>query len=149
MAAPGGPVMHQVFGVALVLVGFVQTPARAQPSSMSRPAQIILIRHAEKPTDPANPHLSPAGVEHHKRLVSFIKTDSAMARFGLPIAVFATKTTADDNGQRTQETVAPLAAAAQAARADALPRKGLCGLGQADSFEPSVRRKDRRHLLEP
>ena len=103
--------MHQVFGVALVLVGFVQTPARAQPSSMSRPAQIILIRHAEKPTDPANPHLSPAGVERAKRLVSFIKTDSAMARFGLPIAVFATKTTADDNGQRTQETVAPLAAA--------------------------------------
>jgi hypothetical protein len=29
----------------------------------------------------------------------------------LPVAVFATRTTKDDNGQRTQETVAPLARA--------------------------------------
>jgi hypothetical protein len=100
-----------LFGVALVLAGFVRTPVLAQSSSASRPAQIILIRHAEKPTDPANPHLSAAGVERAKQLVSFIKTDSAMTRFGLPVAVFATATTKDDNGQRTQETVAPLAAA--------------------------------------
>jgi hypothetical protein len=103
--------MHQLFGVVLVLAGFAQTPAQAQSPSASRPAQIILIRHAEKPTDPANPHLSPAGVERAKQLVPFIKTDSAMARFGLPVAVFATETTKDDNGQRTQETVAPLASA--------------------------------------
>ena len=34
-----------------------------------------------------------------------------MTRFGLPVAIFATRTTKDDNGQRTQETVAPLAKA--------------------------------------
>jgi hypothetical protein len=34
-----------------------------------------------------------------------------MTRFGLPVAVFATRTTRDANGQRTQETVAPLAKA--------------------------------------
>ena len=74
-----------------------------------RPAQIILIRHADKPADPKDPHLSPAGVLRAERLVAFVTTDPAMTRFGLPVAVFATRTTKDDNGQRTQETVAPLA----------------------------------------
>jgi len=78
---------------------------------VTRPAQIILIRHAEKPADPEDPHLSPAGVKRAERLVSFITTDPAVTRFGLPAAVFATKTTKHDNGQRTQETVAPLARA--------------------------------------
>ena len=76
-----------------------------------RPAQIILIRHAEKPVDPEDPHLSPAGVKRAERLVSFITTDPTMTRFGLPVAVFATQATKHDNGQRTQETVAPLAQA--------------------------------------
>ena len=75
------------------------------------PAQIILIRHADKPADPEDPHLSRAGVKRAERLVSFITTDPAMTRFGLPVAVLATRTTKDGNGQRTQETVAPLARA--------------------------------------
>jgi hypothetical protein len=77
--------------------------------SVPQPAQIILIRHAEQPADPRDPHLSPAGLQRAERLVSFITTDPAMTRFGLPVAVFATRTTKDGNGQRTQETVAPLA----------------------------------------
>lgn len=75
----------------------------------ARPAQIVIIRHAEKPADPADPHLSPKGVKRAQRLVSFITKDPAVLKFGTPVAVFATKTTKDDNGQRTQETVAPLA----------------------------------------
>jgi hypothetical protein len=74
-----------------------------------RPAQIILIRHAEEPSDKHNPHLSNSGVERAHRLVSFVTTDTLMTRFGLPVAVFATRTTQDGFGQRTQETVAPLA----------------------------------------
>jgi hypothetical protein len=76
-----------------------------------RPAQIILIRHADKPADPEDPHLSRAGVKRAERLVPFIMTDPAMTRFGLPVAVFATQTTKHGDGQRTQETVAPLARA--------------------------------------
>jgi len=79
------------------------------PALVERPAQIILIRHAEKPADKSNPHLSPAGERRAGWLVSFITKDSAMTRLGLPVAIFATRTTSDDNGQRTQETVAPLA----------------------------------------
>jgi hypothetical protein len=70
-----------------------------------------LIRHADKPVDPTNPHLSAAGVRRSLELVSFIRSNPAMTRFGLPVAVFATKTSKDGNGVRTQETVAPLASA--------------------------------------
>ena len=93
---------------AIVLFSVFPTPKLAH-SPVPRPAQIILIRHADKPADPKNPHLSRAGVQRSEGLVSFITTDPAMTRFGLPVAVFATRTTKDDNGQRTQETVAPLA----------------------------------------
>ena len=94
----------------IVLFSVFQTPVPAHPP-VTRPAQIILIRHADKPADPKNPHLSPAGVKRAEELVSFITTDPTMTRLGLPVAVFATQTTKDDNGQRTQETVAPLARA--------------------------------------
>ena len=80
-------------------------------TALAQPAQIILIRHAEKPADPEDPHLSPAGVKRAERLASFVMTDPAMSRFGLPVAVFATQSTKHGNGQRTQETVAPLARA--------------------------------------
>ena len=95
---------------AIVLFYVLPVPISAQ-SPVPRPAQIILIRHAEKPADPSDPHLSPAGVKRAEQLVSFITTDPAMTRFGLPVAVFATRTTKHDDGQRTQETVAPLAKA--------------------------------------
>jgi hypothetical protein len=75
------------------------------------PAHIILIRHAEKPDDPEDPHLSPAGVARSKRLVSYLATDPSMVGLGAPVAIFATRTTRHDDGQRTQETVAPLARA--------------------------------------
>jgi len=77
-------------------------------SPIHRPAAIILLRHADKPEDPSDVHLSPAGVKRAEVLVSFITTDTAMTRLGLPVAIFATKTAKDGNGQRTQETVAPL-----------------------------------------
>jgi hypothetical protein len=94
--------------LSLLLISGSAISAHAPPP---RPAQIILIRHSEKPDDPADPHLSKAGVQRAARLVSFITTDPAMTKFGPPVAVFATATTKDDDGQRTQETVAPLAKA--------------------------------------
>jgi len=95
---------------AIVLLSLVLTgsPPDAQ---VPRPAQIIVIRHADKPADPDDPHRSPEGVLRAERLVPFITTDPAMTRFGLPVAVFATRTTSQGTGVRTQETVAPLAKA--------------------------------------
>jgi hypothetical protein len=95
---------------AIVLLGLLPPPVPTQ-SPLPRPAHIILIRHAEKPADANDPHLSPTGVKRAERLVSFITTDPTMTRFGVPVSVFATQTTKHDDGQRTQETVAPLAKA--------------------------------------
>src|ERR1700688_4288923 len=95
---------------AIVLFSVLPTPAPTH-SPVTRPAHIILIRHADKPADPQDPHLSRAGVKSARRLVSFITTDPAMTRLGLPVAVFATQAMKYDTGQRTQEPVAPLAGA--------------------------------------
>jgi hypothetical protein len=89
--------------LAALAAMFVQAPAR--------PAQIVIIRHAEKPADTTDPHLSPLGVQRARKLVGFLTTDPAMTKFGPAVAVFATATTKHDDGQRTQETVAPTAKA--------------------------------------
>lgn len=95
---------------AIILPFALLSPVTSHPP-VAGPAHIILIRHAEKPADSDDPHLSPAGVKRAGRLVSYIMTDPAMVKLGAPVAVFATQSTKHDNGQRTQETVAPLAAA--------------------------------------
>jgi hypothetical protein len=95
---------------ALILLCLLPTLVTTR-APQARPAHIILIRHAEKPADPDDPHLSPEGVERAKLLVSFITTDPAMIKLGSPVAVFATRTTKHDDGQRTQETVLPLSRA--------------------------------------
>ena len=105
MSAP----MNWTAGAALVM-SLLPVGLAAEPPA-PRPAQIILIRHAEKPADPDDPHLTPEGVTRATQLVPFITTDAAMTRFGLPVAVFATQTRKHGGGQRTQETVAPLAKA--------------------------------------
>ena len=76
---------------------------------VGQPAQIILIRHGEKPEDPNALHLSKEGEKRAKALVSFFLTNPEMTRHGLPVALYASKTTKHGHGQRTQETIAPLA----------------------------------------
>lgn len=76
---------------------------------LAQPAQIILIRHAEKPDDPENKHLSDAGRERAKHLVSYFKTNAALTRFGPPSAPYATAQAGRGRGQRCQETLQPLA----------------------------------------
>jgi len=94
-------------GALALLVAFA---APAAPQMLpAGPATIVLIRHGEEPHDPANPHLSQEGRTRADRFVEFMTHDPAMTRLGAPAAIFATETTNDGNGQRTQETVAPLA----------------------------------------
>ncbi len=90
-----------------LLVGF--TAPVASQMLPTGPATIVVIRHAEEPQDSSNPHLSKDGAARADRFVEFMTHDPAMIRLGTPAAIFATETTNDGNGQRTQETVAPLA----------------------------------------
>ena len=75
----------------------------------AEPAQVILMRHGEKPDDPNAVHLSKAGEKRAKKLVPFLTSDPELTAHGLPVALYATKTTKSGHGQRTQETIAPLA----------------------------------------
>jgi hypothetical protein len=126
----------------LALALIVTFPAqRATRAPESGPARIILIRHAEKPDDPDDPHLSPAGVKRAKRLVTYITTDPAMTKFGSPVAVFATATTKHDDGQRTQETVAPLARALKLTVQTPFLGKGYAALARQVLANPSYRGK--------
>lgn len=73
------------------------------------PSHIVLIRHAEEPSDNQDPHLSKQGRVRADHFVEFMTHDPEMIRLGAPVAIYATEMTNDGNGVRTQETVAPLA----------------------------------------
>lgn len=75
----------------------------------AQPAQIILIRHAEKPKDPRALHLSKKGEERANALPEFFKRDNKAMRYGAPVALFASRPTRHGRGQRPGETLAPLA----------------------------------------
>ena len=73
------------------------------------PAQIIVIRHAEKPNDRKDQHLSEAGRARAQRFVHFLKANTVLTQFGLPVVLFATHQTKGGGGQRPAETLEPLA----------------------------------------
>lgn len=51
------------------------------------PAEIIVIRHAEKP--PAGPYLTPRGEERANALVNYFLKNPALTQFGTPVAIYA------------------------------------------------------------
>ncbi len=75
----------------------------------ARPSQVILLRHAEKPSDKADLDLSPQGLERARALVPFLTTSPSLVAKGLPVALFATQPTRHGHSRRPFETLAPLA----------------------------------------
>ena len=65
------------------------------------PTQILVMRHAEKTSDPTDPHLSAAGQLRAAKLVDFI-----VSRYGTPGALFAAA--ASTHSVRSSETLEPL-----------------------------------------
>ncbi len=78
-------------------------------TASARPAQIILFRHAEKPPEESNVHLSDRGRERARALVSFLTTDPALITNGLPMALFAPRISPRGHARRAYETLEPLA----------------------------------------
>ena len=75
----------------------------------ARPAQVILLRHAEKPLDESNLHLSDQGRDRAKGLAQFLTSNKAVTNAGLPSVLFATKVSRRGHSQRPSETLQPLA----------------------------------------
>jgi broad specificity phosphatase PhoE len=65
---------------------------------------ILLTRHAEKPDDPLDPNLAPAGLQRAGRLASYIPD-----QFGTPAFVFASAIS--KHSRRPYETIEPLSKA--------------------------------------
>jgi hypothetical protein len=76
--------------------------------AFGQPAQIILFRHAEKPDDPVETHLSAQGIERARLLASLLDRSSPLTTNAPVAALYATLVTKHDKNLRTGETLAPL-----------------------------------------
>ena len=77
--------------------------------SQAIPAEILLIRHAEKPVDDNDRHLSERGRQRAQAMVEFFQTDSRMTTYGVPVEIFAAAPRSATGSLRAIETVTPLA----------------------------------------
>jgi broad specificity phosphatase PhoE len=75
------------------------------------PSKILIIRHAEKPDDDDDIHLSPLGQKRAEALVTLFDDSQNGGRFPRISFIFATE--ASHKSNRPVETVAPLANALQ------------------------------------
>jgi hypothetical protein len=93
---------RQKFVLAAVFAVFSAASAHAAP------AQVLIIRHAEKPA--SGDDLSPAGFARARELVQYFERTPAVTQFGTPVAIYAM---GFENGtsRRAVETVTPLAQA--------------------------------------
>ena len=76
-------------------------------AAFAAPAQVIIIRHAEKPD--TGPDLNDRGYQRADALVGFFENDPAATRYGTPAAIYAMAPKGDGGSLRAIETVTPLA----------------------------------------
>jgi hypothetical protein len=89
--------------VVLVLVSWA---ACTFPASAT-PAQVILIRHAEKPAKGQD--LSQKGKERAAALVAYFQGRPEVLQYKTPVAIYAQKSTKRNRSTRPVDTVSPLA----------------------------------------
>ena len=84
----------------------------AAASAFAQPAQVILIRHAEKPDDPDDIHLNTKGRQRAAALVPYFQETPELLKFGPPAAIYAARPGGGGiKSQRCPETVQGLAKA--------------------------------------
>ena len=76
-------------------------------SLLGLPAQVIMIRHAEKSTEGTQLNLK--GQERTAAFVPYFLGDPEVLEFGTPIEIFAVKPSQENGSTRCIETVTPLA----------------------------------------
>lgn len=77
-------------------------------AAAAQPRQIILLRHAEKGSDPADNHLSLKGRERALALAPYLTETPELLTNGLPVALFASGAQKATHSFRSMETLAPL-----------------------------------------
>lgn len=76
-------------------------------TAYAEPAQVILIRHAEK--QPGEPVLSAKGYKRAALLKDFFLEEAAVTQYGAPAAIYAAAPKNEDSSIRSIQTVTPLA----------------------------------------
>jgi hypothetical protein len=104
MSGRGSAMMRHARQIFLgwAILGLVGSMALAQP------AQVLIIRHAEKPQEKSATTLSLKGQERAMALMPFLTQSPELIYRGLPVALFATKIIPKDLSQFALETIAPL-----------------------------------------
>jgi len=72
------------------------------------PAQVIIIRHGEKPKDHSDVNLNQKGKERAAALVPYFVGRPEVTQFGLPEAIFAQSPKDENSSERPVQTVTPL-----------------------------------------
>lgn len=121
-------------GCVILALGFGFQRVEAQP------AQVILLRHAEK-LDDSNPHLSARGKQRARALVGFLTKTPTLTQNGLPVALFVPRLTHNRTSVRPQETLEPLAADLKLPISRPYPAKTYKELARAILKNPEYKEK--------
>jgi hypothetical protein len=89
--------------------GFSSFCAAAPTATAAAPAQVLIIRHAEKPADDKGDHLSDQGRVRAAALPKLFTNDDRFTEFGTPVAIYAASPVRKKGSVRSIETVEPLA----------------------------------------
>jgi len=92
-----------------LLIGALTVPLTlvSELTATAAPAQVVLIRHGEKP-DEGN-ELNAKGWQRANALPQFFNNNAVVKAFGLPVAIYAMEPSDDDGSVRAIQTVTPLA----------------------------------------
>jgi len=90
------------------------------------PAQVIIIRHGEKPEQGSG--LNEQGFQRAKALVGFFETAPAVLQHGTPFAIYAMAPKHSDSSIRAIQTVTPLADALELTINTSYTRDQVAGL---------------------
>jgi len=91
------------------LLGLVFLFQGLSVASFATPAQVILLRHAEKPEPVEGSHLSEQGFARARALAIYFKSNPDAIRFGKVAGLYAVRPESADGSVRSIETLAPTA----------------------------------------
>ncbi|MCE5316788.1 MAG: histidine phosphatase family protein [Parachlamydia sp.] len=108
----------------LLLLATLATPFHALLDGL--PAQVIIIRHGEKPSKGNG--LSLKGEQRADALVAFFQGNAEVLQFGVPAAIFAEQPESDGKHERPLLTITPLSDALNLVPNTSFSKKDITGL---------------------
>ena len=102
-------VFGKVFGKVFYKTLFMGVASLISVTSIANPSRVLIIRHAEKPTNGADDGLSPRGFDRAQALTKLFQRQPALAVFGLPVVIYAFKYVPGSTSHRGVQTAEPLA----------------------------------------